>query len=192
MKKEHHSNIHQGWGFTSHSNTERQVDDYYATNPVAIDLLLKQEQFNSHIWECACGGGHLSKRLKEKGYDVHSTDLVDRGYGITGVNFLECNEPFDGDIITNPPYKFLNKFILKGLELTNRKLAILGRIQTLETKGRFNDIFKDSPPARVYVFVKRLQVARNGDFSVKGSAVCYAWFVWDKLCDGEPVVRWLI
>lgn len=47
----------QGWGFTSHSNLERQPDDYYATDPVAIDLLLKQEQFNSNIWECACGGG---------------------------------------------------------------------------------------------------------------------------------------
>lgn len=191
MRKNNNSNI-QGWGFTSHSNTERQPDDYYATDPVAIDLLFKQEQFNSHVWECACGGGHLSKKLEEYGYEVYSTDLVDRGYGVGGVDFLECDEPFNGDIITNPPYKYLNKFILKGLELTKRKLAILGRIQTLETKNRFNDIFKDNPPARVYVFVRRLKVAKNGDFDIGSSAVCYAWFVWDKLYDGEPVVRWLI
>ena len=179
-------------GFTNHSDLERQPDDYYATDPIAIDLLLKQEQFNSHVWECACGGGHLSKKLEEKGYEVYSTDLVDRGYGVSGVNFLECIEPFDGDIITNPPYKHLNEWIIKGLSLTNRKLALLCRIQTLEGVQRYNRVFKNYPPSRIYVFVKRLHICRNADFSLARGAVCYAWFVWDKLYDGEPVVRWLI
>jgi len=48
---------------------------------------------------------------------VYSTDLVDRGYGEGNVDFLACTEQFDGDIITNPPYKFAKEFVEKGLEL---------------------------------------------------------------------------
>lgn len=35
---------------------------------------------HNRIWECACGGGHLSERLTERGYYVYSSDIVDRGY----------------------------------------------------------------------------------------------------------------
>lgn len=46
---------------------ERQVDDYYATEPKALELLLEREKFKNNIWECACGGGHLSKVLEYRG-----------------------------------------------------------------------------------------------------------------------------
>lgn len=57
---------------------ERQPDDYYATDPIAIEKLLEHESFRNHIWECACGGGHLSNALISNGYSVISTDLVIR------------------------------------------------------------------------------------------------------------------
>lgn len=162
-------------GFTNHSDLERQAEDYYATDPIAIDLLLKQEHFDDLIWECACGEGHLSKQLEKHGHQVYSTDLVDRGYGKGGVDFLKCESMFGGDIITNPPYKHLNEWIINGLALTNRKLALLCRIQTLEGVQRYNKIFKNYPPSRIYVFVKRLHICRNADFSLARGAVCYAW-----------------
>lgn len=65
---------------SNHSETERQKDDYYATDPKAIDYLLEKAIIGKNIWECACGAGHLSKRLIELGYNVKSTDLVNRGF----------------------------------------------------------------------------------------------------------------
>ena len=65
---------------SSHSNRERQRDDYYATEPKATELLLKEETFAPVIWECACGEGHMAKVLEAHGYQVISTDLVYRGY----------------------------------------------------------------------------------------------------------------
>ena len=38
------------------------------------------EDFFPFVWECACGGGHLSEVLKTRGYDVKSSDIIDRGY----------------------------------------------------------------------------------------------------------------
>ena len=71
-------------GASNHSNTEREVDDFYATDPRAVELLLNLEQFSPDIWECACGAGHMSEVLNVHGYNVKSTDLIYRGYGMGG------------------------------------------------------------------------------------------------------------
>ena len=77
-------------GASNHTDKERENDDYYATEPKAAELLLELEQFSPNIWECACGEGHLSEVFKKHGYNVYSTDLVDRGYGGGGYR-LPCN-----------------------------------------------------------------------------------------------------
>ena len=178
-------------GASNHSDYERVEHDFYSTDPKAINYLLKYEKFDNKIWECACGNGNLSKRLEKFGYDVTSTDLVYRGLGGGQIDFLNCHKTFAGDIITNPPYKYATEFVLKALELSKRKVAMFLKIQFLESKSRWLKLFKDFPPSTIYVFVKRINCYRNDDRSIKGSAVCYAWFVWDKEYTGETRVRWI-
>ncbi len=74
------NSIYKTLGASNHTAEEREADDYYATDPEAIDKLLTVETPQNKIWECAAGGGHLSNRLKEKGFDVYSTDIQGRGY----------------------------------------------------------------------------------------------------------------
>ena len=74
-------------GASNHTDKERESNDFYATDPVAIDKLLGAMSLPEKIWECACGTGCLSERLKDLGHEVVSTDLVDRGYG-GGKGFL--------------------------------------------------------------------------------------------------------
>ena len=71
---------------TNHTDARRVTDDFYATHPSAIDALLDYPHLTlpHHIWEPSCGAGHLSRRLVERGFDVTSTDLIDRGYGTGG------------------------------------------------------------------------------------------------------------
>lgn len=72
-------------GASNHTDKEREINDYYATPPEAIDYLLSGgADLAQDLWECACGGGHLSKRLSEFGYNVKSTDLIYRGFGEGG------------------------------------------------------------------------------------------------------------
>ena len=94
---------------SNHSDKERQVNDYYATDPKAIDLLLENERFDGTVWECACGQGHMAERLKQNGYSVNATDLVYRGYGEGDIDFLLCDYTLGDNIITNPPYMFRRK-----------------------------------------------------------------------------------
>ncbi len=185
-------------GASNHTNDEREENDYYATDPTAIDDLLRVETISKRIWEPACGEGHLAKRLTELGYDVTATDLIDRGYGKGGRNFLEVRgwnpdeSYFPGDIITNPPYKYCTDFILKSLELVKEghKVCMFLKLQTLEGQERYNRIYKDNPPKTIYVYSKRKQCGKNGNFT-GSSAVCYAWFVWEKGFKGDTTVKWI-
>ena len=110
-----------------------------------------------------------------------------------GVDFLKQTERFDGDIITNPPYKYAQKFVEHSLDLIpdGHKVAMFLKIQFLEGKLR-RSFFNKCPPEVIYVASNRLHCAKNGDF-VKyafNSAVCYAWFIWQKGYKGETLVRW--
>jgi hypothetical protein len=101
------NSVYKTLGASSHTDKERQEEDYYATDPKAAELLLDLETFSKNIWECSCGEGHLSKVFEKAGYVVKSTDLINRGYGEPGIDFLDKNiKEWTGDIITNPPYKY--------------------------------------------------------------------------------------
>ena len=189
------SKIIRGLGASNHSEYVSATDDYYATDPIAIDLLYKSGELNKvKYWECACGDGALSKRLEHYGFDVVSTDKVYRGYGEGGVYFLkQSDDKFDGDILTNPPFKDIEKFIKKALKITGRRVYIFGKLQILESQKRYETIFADNPPYKVLVFSKRVPCYRNGDRSFKnGSTVPYAWFIWDNEYNGKTLVDWLI
>lgn len=179
-------------GASNHTDMERQCDDYYATEPKATEWLCKLEKFEGNILEPSCGEGHMSKVLKEAGYDVVSRDLVDRGYGEVADFLAIDNVGFDGNIVTNPPYKFAQKFVEKALSIIpkGKKVAMFLKLTFLEGKAR-RALFKSSPPCRIWVSSSRLKCAMNGDFNAhKGSATAYAWFVWEKGYHGDTKIKW--
>ena len=183
-------------GASNHSERDRAELDYYATDPRAVDLLLKKETFHKFIWEPAVGGGHIAEVLEKNGHSCFCSDIVDRGYPETyEIDFLkeEFNRPWGGDIITNPPYKFAVEFAEKamGVLKPEYKLAMFLKLTFLEGKKR-KEFFDKYPPKMIYVMRNRVDCALNGDFSGKaGKAVCYAWFVWEKGYQGLPHVDWL-
>lgn len=181
-------------GASNHSDNIRELNDFYATDPTAVEELLKNEEFSKNILEPCCGMGHISKVLINKGYNVTSSDLIDRGFGKVGVDFITGYDKFDGDIITNPPYRYVSDFVLKALSIipTGNKVAMLLKMQTLESQERYDKIFSKYPPKEILVFVKRTLCAMNGDFNkYKSSAACYAWFIWEKGFNGSPIIKWI-
>lgn len=182
-------------GASNHTDEVRQQNDYYATEPKAVELLLQVETFNKNIWECACGEGHMSEVLLANGYNVRSTDLIDRGYGVGGVDFRFETEKWDGDIITNPPYKLAQEFVEHALDIVEPgcKVAMFLKLTFLEGKAR-RILFDNEPPKIVYVSSSRLQCAKNGDFETYGkgvgTAVAYAWYIWEKGYKGPTELRW--
>lgn len=191
--------IYVTMGASNHTNKEREKDDYYATDPNALRIFLDKLEndgivLHKHIWECACGEGHLSKVLKSKNYNVYSTDLVNRGYEDEKMDFLKVNATeIDADILTNPPYKFAKEFVRKALEIQKDGYYTIMflKIQFLEGQAR-QELFKKYPPKFVYVNSKRQLCAMNGEFEkYTATAICYCWFIWQKGFNGETIIRWI-
>ena len=182
-------------GATNHFDSERQNEDYYATDPKAVKFLLELEKFKDMmVWECACGEGHLSKQMKEMGFEVFSTDLIDRNYGNGIYDFLgpDNNEVLEINIITNPPFRYANDFIRKGMSILAKgyKMALFLPIRYLEGKER-KRIFKQYPPKKVLVTSSRINCSKNGEFeTMGGTAIGYAWFIWEKDFKGKPTLEW--
>ena len=187
------NSIFKNLGASNHVEAEREENDYYATEPKAIEILLQYEQFSKNIWECACGENHLTDILINHNYNVRYSDIVDR-CGNEVNNFLSTdNTFFSGDIITNPPYKYATQFCYKAIDLIPKgnKVAMFMRLLFCEGKER-KKLFEEHPPRTIYVFSSRIKCAKNGDFeSIKSSAVCYAWFDWVKGYKGETTIKWL-
>ncbi len=183
-------------GASNHTDKIRENDDFYATDGIAAVLLMENEKLNKCIWECACGEGHLSKEFEKSGHIVKSTDLIYRGYGQGEIDFLEQTELFNGDIVTNPPYKYAYEFIDKAMELTTEgnKVCMFLKLQFLEGKKR-KELFKKHPLKTLYVSSSRILCAKNAEFEKMkaggGSAIAYGWYVWEKGYNGQAVIRWI-
>lgn len=185
-------------GARNYATEDREENDYYATPPKAVELLLQREQFRKVIWECACGEGHISRVLETNGHSVFSSDLIDRGYGVKMDFLSEKSVPEEivgkeFDLITNPPYSKSLEFVRHALDLLKPgcKAAMFLKIQFLEGKER-RKLYDELPPKTVYISSGRLVCAKNGDFEAyKGAnAVGYAWFLWEKGWTGETVLKW--
>lgn len=186
-------------GASNHTKAERESNDYYATDPVAIDALESAlgSDIPHKVWEPACGEGHLSKRLEEFGHDVVSTDLIDRGYGSVQ-DFLSSDKMPEGCecIITNPPYKYATEFVLHSLDLlpVGGICAMFLKTLFLEGKIRREKIFNTFSPKFLLQFSGRIICAKNGEFEKYkkvGSATAYAWFLWKKGYNCEPKIKWV-
>lgn len=179
---------------------EREEHDFYATHPRAIPPLMELlgwQNGGKLIRENSCGQGHLSQMLEIYGHTVVSTDLIDRGYGISGVDFLVPGPldslPYDG-VIMNPPFKHARRFISRSLEIAPVVCAFL-RITFLESARR-RSFFESNPPRYVAVFCDRIESSKNAKFikddgKPEKSATLHSWFIWHRGYRGRPEIVWI-
>ena len=172
---------------------DRRDQDFYPTEPQATHAFAVADRASilTHaghsflsIWEPACGDGAMSRVFEDQGYSVHSTDLVDRGYGASGIDFLKTTHSdvgrMDiGAIITNPPFGDLAaQFIEHAHYLEVPYIALLLKSHYFHTQNRL-ELRRRFPLARVYPIGWRL------DFTGQGAPhMDCSWFIWDTLHPG--------
>ena len=170
------------------TNMDRFATPIHGT--VAGLQLLQQLELtdpNYTVLDPCVGHGHMAHVVKSVYPRLICNDIVDLGYpGTSTCDFIAPlaapSLPQVDGVIMNPPFTFINEFLLRALDLAQVFVACLGRIQLLEGKTRYATIFREQPPNQVGVFVKRLgfwrcDTAMNYQFA--GTQASYAWFVWD-------------
>jgi hypothetical protein len=189
---------------TSSATAEERGRNFYETPIEATHALLVLERFEDEIWEPACGKGAISRVLEAAGYDVHLSDIEDRGtvdkYGLiqSVVDFMQTRRTaldngvadmdFEGrpDIVTNPPYGAdLNAFVAHALrEHRPRKMAMLLNLNFVcgfDDPDR-NFVMDEMRPARIHVFTRRLPMMHRDGWTgpEASSRMNTAWFVWEQ------------
>jgi len=168
----------------------RPDGDYYPTPSDAVQALLDREKFTGSIWENSCGDGSICHVLTADVYtDVLATDLVYRGYGEGDHDFLTSELTAD-NVVMNPPFSLAQEFIEKSLAVTTGKVAMLGKLQFLES-GRRKIMFESTPLKTVYVFSKRVTMTRDGKKMKNSGMIAFAWFVWEHGYEGKPTIEWI-
>ncbi len=169
---------------------DREKNDFYPTPIDATEELLQKQKFIGDIWEPACGDGAMSRVMEDFGYNVFSTDLVDRGYGQSGVDFLMEMQKFD-NIVTNPPFSLAMEFTLKALELARNKVVMLSKISYLEGLERREKLFNQKKLEKVLVFSRRIPF-KKANVEGKGSGLmAFGWFIYDVNYNGFPTIEWI-
>lgn len=108
---------------------EQQLRDTFQTPSYAIRLLIPFIPKNiTHVWECAAGGGIISRNLEKSGYTVFESDIWYDRDGITPYNFVNDMPRTDIDsryaIITNPPFSIKDMFVERCFDY-GRPFALL-------------------------------------------------------------------
>ena len=142
--------------------------------------------------EPACGAGHMSDVLKNYFNKVTSSDIFDYGYSVQRdfFKYRDSANQFDW-LITNPPFRLAEEFVLKGLKVSRVGVAILARTVFLESSGRYRAIFLDTPPSVFAQFVERVPMVRGRLDKSATTATGYCWLVWDKRTTSKPRLMWI-
>ena len=187
---------------TSHAVMAQRVEpadspDDFPTPPWATRALLEHvldtdSLKNQTCLEPACGAGHMAKVLHEYFGEVRYSDAYHYGYGPTR-DYLTY--PYEANavdwVITNPPFRLAEEFVLRSLNVAKRGVAILARTVFLESSGRYREIFEKSPPSVFAQFVERVPMVEGRFDSKATTATGYAWFVWDKQNKTSPRLAWV-
>ena len=168
----------------------REKNDFYPTPKAATEDLLKRQKFEGKIWEPACGNGARSIIMEKQGYEVYSTDLINRGYGQSGIDFLLERQKFD-NIVTNPPFSLAMEFTLKALELSRNKVVMLSKVSYLEGLERREKLFNQKKLEKVLIFSRRIPFKKANSEGKANGLMAFGWFIYDVNYQGLPTIDWI-
>ena len=161
--------------------------DDFPTPPWATRALIehiiraKAELLTLECLEPACGAGHMAKVLKEYFGTVIASDVHAYGYGDVRDYAAYPYETGAVDwVITNPPFRLAEEFILKSLNVARVGVAMLVRTVFIESVGRYERLFRDRPPTVFAQFTERVPMVRGRLDKKASTATGYGWLVWDK------------
>ena len=173
------------------------LDDFptppWATRALAEEVLGGAGQLETlSALEPACGRGHMAQALSEYFGKVVASDV--HGYGYGGIrDFLSPHytpNSFDW-VITNPPFRLAERFILQALPLARQGVAVLVRTVFMESVGRYERLFTVARPSRVVQFSERVPMVKGRVDGKASTATGYAWVLWERDSPSTTEFNWV-
>jgi hypothetical protein len=161
------------------------VYSFYATGPDTVRYLLDRESFQGEVHEPCAGDGAIVRVLQQYGLTVHASDIRNHP-GVCGRGGLDALDLGRAEnVVTNPPWPTALRIAEHLIKITQRKVALLMRIELIGGQCR-RPFFAANPPARVYPLRDRPVFFAGGDPARKQAGRWdFAWFVWERGFAGE-------
>lgn len=160
----------------------REQHDFYETpewlTRAFLPALWPSIRSNPRVLEPACGLGAISRIVTEEWrVAVDEMDLIDYGTGAEVGDFLTADlSGLEYDlVITNPPYRLAQEFVMKALTLAP-VVAMLLRVNFLGGQKRAAWLRQHTPA--IFVTPRRPPFSLNKHGKPGTDATEYAWFVW--------------
>lgn len=83
--------------------------------------------------------------------------------------------------IFNPPFRLAQEFVQRGMQIAKVGVAALVRTAFLESKDRYETLYRRTPPNIVAQYVERLPMVKGRIDRRASTATSYCWLVWLKL-----------
>jgi hypothetical protein len=168
----------------------RNDDDWYVEPKSCVHSLFDMVSFDGPIHDPCCGQGTIPQVAMARGYMASGSDLRNRGFGQTEVDFFE-DYTLRRNIISNPPYKLGEKFVHHALNFVERKVAIVMRLSFLAGQKRLETLYQKRPPAEVLILSKRPSMPPGGTaIPARGGTADYCWIIWSHNHVGPTIMRW--
>ena len=155
----------------------------WATRALIEYVLREEAQSLSHLncLEPACGIGHMAKVLSEYFKSVTCYDIYDYGFG-QKKDFLGTPYSLNSSdwVITNPPFRLAEDFVLRSIEIASHGVAVLVRTVFIESVGRYERLFLTRPPTTYAQFTERVPMVKGRLDRKATTATSYCWLVWRK------------
>lgn len=174
--------------------------DYFPTPPWATRALCEWID-NRHVigsvrekltaWEPACGEHDMVKPLREYFAEVHASDIAPYAGGHEIADFLWPSARRADWIITNPPFRLAEQFVITALARADYGVAMLVRTAFLESATLFNGLFQPYPPSDILQFVERVPMHKGKLDQFGSTATAYCWIVWRKNATTGTQFHWI-
>lgn len=176
--------------------------DFYETpkwaTEKAVEKMIMDGVINKYdeVLEPCCGAGAISDVLSIYGFEnLKSSDIQTADYikGTKGIDVYDLDDNITDVVFTNPPYNLMTKenMLEEFLRISKKKVILLLNIYYLSSKER-KEMLENSCLRYVYIHSNRVTMYPYGKEKPKnGGTKMFAWFVWDKEYEGEPIIRWI-
>jgi hypothetical protein len=178
------------------AENKKSLDDFptplWATRALIEKVIGPETVREMSCLEPACGRGHMAVALAEYFSTTEASDVFDYGFSAVA-DFLKAKRPERSVdwVITNPPFRLAEDFIIHALPMVRVGVAMLVRTVFIESVGRYERLFQPIPPTYVAQFTERVPMVKGRVDKKASTATGYAWVVWNKKLQGKTELVWI-
>lgn len=174
---------------------QREENDWYIENFWVSERLFDHERFRGVVHDPCCGTGRIVRSARRAGYAASGSDLVARGYGGGGVDFLQ-DETIRDCVVGNPPFDKLEAFARHACHVARYKVALVSPVRSLNAAGKW---LQDLPLDTIWLLTPRpsmppghvvAEYERDGK-EPNGGKTDFCWLIFSRGFEGRAELRWL-